>query len=178
MLIGGLVAGAKYRYDHPSKWEKLVTPFLKELDAIDQVLGPFDTKPLIWTADFILGPKSESGEDTYILGEINASCVGFTSQLELAPLVARSIRDMTIDVKGGRRCEPAPHTHTHSTCALNSESEERLKIFCVFFLRAMSPGGACGRLESFLSLRTETMAVPHPLVRRWHEEIYSVEQLK
>jgi hypothetical protein len=37
--------------------------------------------PLIWTADFILD-RDEKGEDTYVLGEINCSCVGFTSQLD------------------------------------------------------------------------------------------------
>ena len=45
---------------------------------------------LIWTADFILD-TDENGEDAYILGEMNCSCVGFTSQLELAHNVAEEI---------------------------------------------------------------------------------------
>lgn len=31
--------------------------------------------PVIWDADFILGPKTESGQDTYVLCEINVSSV-------------------------------------------------------------------------------------------------------
>lgn len=31
--------------------------------------------PIIWDCDFLLGPKSESGEDTYVLCEINVSSV-------------------------------------------------------------------------------------------------------
>jgi hypothetical protein len=31
--------------------------------------------PIIWDADFLYGPKSAAGEDTYVLCEINASCV-------------------------------------------------------------------------------------------------------
>ncbi len=37
--------------------------------------------PLIWTADFMLD-WDENMQDKYILGEINCSCVGFTSHLE------------------------------------------------------------------------------------------------
>lgn len=52
-------------------------------------LGDYDL-PLIWTADFILD-TDEKGADKYVLGEINCSCVGFTSHLELAPEVAEYI---------------------------------------------------------------------------------------
>jgi hypothetical protein len=31
--------------------------------------------PVLWDADFLFGPKTESGEDTYVLCEINVSCV-------------------------------------------------------------------------------------------------------
>jgi hypothetical protein len=31
--------------------------------------------PIIWDADFLYGPKSAAGDDTYVLCEINASCV-------------------------------------------------------------------------------------------------------
>jgi hypothetical protein len=31
--------------------------------------------PAIWDADFLLGPKSASGEDSYVLCEINVSSV-------------------------------------------------------------------------------------------------------
>ena len=98
-----LFSGAKYRYDSPEDWKALIDPFLAELDHIDAKLGPFDTKPLIWTADFILGPKDTAGADTYVLGEFNCSCIGFTTQLELADPLAYAIRDMVVDVKGKRK---------------------------------------------------------------------------
>jgi hypothetical protein len=44
--------------------------------------------PLIWTADFILGPKDAEGKDTYVVGEFNCSCVGISQQLHLAPMLA------------------------------------------------------------------------------------------
>jgi hypothetical protein len=31
--------------------------------------------PVLWDCDFLLGPKRESGEDTYVLCEINVSSV-------------------------------------------------------------------------------------------------------
>jgi hypothetical protein len=31
--------------------------------------------PAIWDADFLLGPPASTGEDTYALCEINASCI-------------------------------------------------------------------------------------------------------
>jgi len=34
-----------------------------------------DSLPVIWDADFLYGPKDESGEDTYVLCEINVSAV-------------------------------------------------------------------------------------------------------
>jgi hypothetical protein len=41
-----------------------------------QVLG-IDAKalPIIWDADFLYGPRTGAGEDTYVLCEINVSCV-------------------------------------------------------------------------------------------------------
>jgi hypothetical protein len=34
-----------------------------------------DTLPIIWDADFLYGPRTTSGEDSYVLCEINVSCV-------------------------------------------------------------------------------------------------------
>jgi hypothetical protein len=31
--------------------------------------------PMLWDCDFLLGPKGESGEDTYVLCEINVSSI-------------------------------------------------------------------------------------------------------
>lgn len=75
-----LFSGAKYRYDKPEEWESLVTLFLESLPSITSRLGGYDL-PLIWTADFMLD-NDENGDDSYVLGEMNCSCVGFTSHLE------------------------------------------------------------------------------------------------
>ncbi len=75
-----LFSGAKYRYDKPEEWDGLVNMFLTSLPAITDRLGGYDL-PLIWTADFMLD-DAEDGGDKYVLGEMNCSCVGFTSHLE------------------------------------------------------------------------------------------------
>lgn len=48
----------------------------KWVPALQRVLE-IDTKslPVLWDADFLLGPKNSSGEDTYVLCEINVSSV-------------------------------------------------------------------------------------------------------
>jgi hypothetical protein len=50
--------------------EEVWVPALRDL--ID--LG-VDDLPVLWDADFLLGPPDASGEDTYVLCEINCSCV-------------------------------------------------------------------------------------------------------
>jgi hypothetical protein len=75
-----LFSGAKYTYDEPEKWETLVSFFNQNLPKVAENLGGFDP-PLIWTADFILD-NDEMGNDIYVVGEFNASCVGFTSHLD------------------------------------------------------------------------------------------------
>ena len=84
-----LFSGAQYRYDSPEDWKELVDNFLEQLPTITNMLGNYGL-PLIWTADFILD-TDENGNDRYILGEMNCSCVGFTSHLELAENVADAI---------------------------------------------------------------------------------------
>lgn len=75
-----LFSGAQYSYDDPSKYKELINKFKKSLPLIIKSLGNFDI-PLIWTADFILD-YDQFGNDIYVLGEINNSCVGFTTHLE------------------------------------------------------------------------------------------------
>ena len=75
-----LFSGAQYTYEEPEKWDELVKLFLTSLPDINDRLGGHDT-PLIWTADVMLD-TDDKGEDKYVLGEINCSCVGFTSHLE------------------------------------------------------------------------------------------------
>lgn len=84
-----LFSGAQYRYDKPEEWKDLVDHFLSQLDTVMEKLGGYDI-PLIWTADFILDTNPD-GSDAYVLGEINCSCVGFTSELSLANNVADEI---------------------------------------------------------------------------------------
>lgn len=76
-----LFSGARYTYDKPENWAALVDDFLRELPEVTTRLGT-DRVPLIWTADFMLD-TNDDGSDRYVLGEINCSCVGFTSQLDL-----------------------------------------------------------------------------------------------
>ena len=47
--------------------------------------------PLLWDADFLFGPKTATGEDTYILCEINVSAVSPFPEAALEPL-ARAIK--------------------------------------------------------------------------------------
>jgi len=47
------------------------------VDAADDG-GPGDRRgvaPIIWDADFLYGPRTRSGEDSYVLCEINVSSV-------------------------------------------------------------------------------------------------------
>jgi len=49
--------------------------------------------PLLWTADFILD-TDDKGKDVYVLGEINSSCVGFSTNLELSENIADEIMNL------------------------------------------------------------------------------------
>lgn len=84
-----LFSGAKYRYDKPEEWPELVNKIESSLPLLRTRLGNYDL-PLIWTADFILDTDKD-GKDVYILGEINASCVGFTTHLELSEDIADEV---------------------------------------------------------------------------------------
>lgn len=85
-----LFSGARYRYDKPDKWPELVSLVEKMVPTIQQRLGNYDV-PLIWTADFILDTDKKTGADKYVLGEINASCVGFSTFLELSENIADEV---------------------------------------------------------------------------------------
>lgn len=76
-----LFSGATYTYDPPEKWQTLVDLFQAALPEVISKLGDYDI-PLIWTADFILDTDPVDGSDKYVLGEMNCSCVGFTTHLE------------------------------------------------------------------------------------------------
>ncbi len=91
-----LFSGAKYRYDEPEKWSELISWFLAELPNIRQKLGDYEL-PLIWTADFILD-SAPDGSDKFVLGEINCSCVGFTTPAEYMSKIAEMIADNIIQI--------------------------------------------------------------------------------
>ena len=51
--------------------------------------------PVLWDADFLLGPKTATGDDTYVLCEINVSSVSPFPESALAPIateIARRLR--------------------------------------------------------------------------------------
>jgi hypothetical protein len=50
--------------------------------------------PAIWDADFLYGPKSTSGEDTYVLNEINVSAVFPFPDQALEPLAHAAVSGM------------------------------------------------------------------------------------
>ncbi len=58
--------------------------------TMQQTLG-IDTAdlPILWDCDFLLGPKNDRGEDTYVLCEINASSIAPFPE-SAAPYVARA----------------------------------------------------------------------------------------
>jgi hypothetical protein len=53
-----------------TKMESEWTPQMMQLLDIDS-----ESLPIIWDADFLYGPRDGSGEDTYVLCEINVSSV-------------------------------------------------------------------------------------------------------
>jgi hypothetical protein len=84
-----LFSGAQYTYQKPEEYPELTSLVKRNLNLIIEKLGGYDI-PLIWTLDFILD-YDENGKDKYVLGEINASCVGFTTQLSLSEQVADEV---------------------------------------------------------------------------------------
>jgi hypothetical protein len=61
---------------HPP-FQRLRETFEHEwLPAMQRIVGiTTDRLPLLWDADFLLGPTTSEGSDSYVLCEINASCV-------------------------------------------------------------------------------------------------------
>jgi hypothetical protein len=65
------------------KMETEWTPGMMRLPDIDR-----ESLPIIWDADFLYGPRTESGEDPYVLCEINVSPV-FATPDEAPEPIAR-----------------------------------------------------------------------------------------
>lgn len=77
-----IASGAEYTYYHPDEYRELVDRFIDSIPAIGEKLGSIEDTPIIWTGDFMLD-TDEEGNDTYVLGEMNCSCVGFFSHLDM-----------------------------------------------------------------------------------------------
>jgi hypothetical protein len=92
------------RYYHPStkrEFQSLKRQLESEwVPAVQRVLG-IDTAqlPVLWDCDFLLGPRNDAGEDTYVLCEINASSVSPFPDSAVEP-VARAAIARTL----ARRC--------------------------------------------------------------------------
>ena len=71
-----------------SEW----TPSLQKLLGIETA-----ALPAIWDADFLYGPKTPSGEDSFVLCEINVSCV-FPFPPDAATELAKSVRTQLLAV--------------------------------------------------------------------------------
>jgi hypothetical protein len=60
--------------------------------AVQRVLDiDINQLPLLWDCDFLLGPKSASGEDSYVLCEINVSSVSPFPDSAVAPLAQATL---------------------------------------------------------------------------------------
>jgi hypothetical protein len=85
-----LFSGAQYTYEDPKEWPEVISVIQKNIELIVDRLGGYDI-PLLWTTDFILDTDPKTGKDRYVLGEINASCVGFSTHLELSEDIADEV---------------------------------------------------------------------------------------
>jgi hypothetical protein len=78
------------------KVEQKWVPEMQQILDIDT-----ESLPVLWDCDFLLGPKNPSGEDTYVLCEINASSVAPYPETA-APLVAEATLARLRKVRQGR----------------------------------------------------------------------------
>ena len=79
---------------------KLEDEWLPQLLDILEITS--DDLPVLWDADFMLGPKDADGDDTYVLCEINASSVSPYPD-SATPLVARAAIRRALIARGKRR---------------------------------------------------------------------------
>lgn len=68
---------------------KLEREWVPEMRRLLDVSTP--ELPMLWDTDFLLGPKTATGEDTYVLCEINISAVLPFPDEGLAPLAAKTL---------------------------------------------------------------------------------------
>ncbi|MDB5428621.1 MAG: hypothetical protein JWR43_2596, partial [Phenylobacterium sp.] len=65
---------------------------------------PPDALPVIWDADFLLGPRTPQGDDSYVLCEINVSSV-FPIPDEAPEALARTTLRRLAAARARRRAE-------------------------------------------------------------------------
>jgi hypothetical protein len=85
---------------------------MKEVLGVDR-----DALPVIWDADFLYGPKTAAGEDTYVLCEVNVSAVWPFPPMAAATIAAAALA-RTRDSK--RRREAASAEQAVPTTPLDS----------------------------------------------------------
>eukprot|EP00640_Fibrocapsa_japonica_P006695 CAMPEP_0113935766 /NCGR_PEP_ID=MMETSP1339-20121228/2851_1 /TAXON_ID=94617 /ORGANISM="Fibrocapsa japonica" /LENGTH=180 /DNA_ID=CAMNT_0000938025 /DNA_START=646 /DNA_END=1188 /DNA_ORIENTATION=- /assembly_acc=CAM_ASM_000762 len=85
-----LGADAEHKWQAPETWPQVVEPFKSHLNEVLDRLGVSEP-PILWTADFIR--TGHGANTTFVLSEINSSCVGFSAFPELAQNIARNIAD-------------------------------------------------------------------------------------
>jgi hypothetical protein len=79
-----------------SEW----VPKLQEILDIDT-----ESLPVIWDADFLYGPRTGSGDDTYVLCEINASSTFGFPEFAM-PTAAEAALERILSRSAGRREGP------------------------------------------------------------------------
>jgi len=62
------------------------------VETVDVLKIDIDSLPIIWDADFLYGPRTASGEDTYVLCEINVSSV-FAIPDQAPAAIARLVKE-------------------------------------------------------------------------------------
>ena len=85
---------AALRKGAESEW----VPAMKDLLELDST-----SLPVIWDADFLYGPKLASGEDTYVLCEINVSAVW-----PFPPQAAKAIAEAAVARITGSNARASP----------------------------------------------------------------------
>lgn len=92
--IANVASGSKYVYYDPADphFARLVDSFVgKDMDLLMDSLGlEGHHLPLLWTADFVLGPKDADGADTYAAVAFNCNCIAFSQIPHLASNIAEA----------------------------------------------------------------------------------------
>lgn len=81
-------------------WEEnLVQPFLADLEDIDEILGPFQSRPLVWSAYF--SSVSDDGKGSYALTRMECGTLKELAAPGLVRYVAQTARTVCLHAKMG-----------------------------------------------------------------------------